>query len=73
MTIDFLFQEVTEELLEQDVGTNVTVDTFPFINFAKSVLVVTRSERPNVAQGRTVMVVHQGHDNLDGIDILGCN
>ena len=57
--------------MEQDVGTNVTVDTFPFINFDKSVLVVTRSERPNVAQGRTVMVVHQGHDDLDGIDILG--
>ena len=61
---------MTEELLEQDVGTNVSVDTFPFINFEKSVLVVSRSERPGVVEGRKVMVVHQGHDTLDGIDIL---
>ena len=49
----------------------MTIDTFPYINFEKSILVVTRSERPNIAQGRTVTVVHQGHGQLEGIDLLG--
>ena len=62
---------MTEELLERDAGTNVTVDTFPFINFDTSVLVVSRSDRPCMAgSGRSVMVVHQGHDDLEGVDIL---
>jgi len=65
------FEDVTEELLERDTGTNVTVETFPFIKFDTSVLVASRSERPCMAgSGRSVMVVHQGHDDLQEIDIL---
>ena len=63
-------QNFLNNLISIFEGTNVTVETFPFINFDKSVLVVTRTERPNMEQGRNVMVVHQGHDDLDGVDIL---
>merc|ERR1719203_76712 len=65
------FEDITEQLLQRDIGTNVTINTFPYINFAKSILVVTRTEKPNIPLGRTVMVVHQGHGELEGIDLLG--
>ena len=46
--VDVLFQDVTEELLERETGTNVTVNNFPFIKFDSSVLVVNRQGCRNV-------------------------
>ena len=51
-------------------GTSVTVETFPYIDFDNSVLVVTLAKRAHsIKNGRSVKVVHQGHDDLDNVNI----
>ena len=48
----------------------MTVETFPYIDFDNSVLVVTLAKRAHsIKNGRSVKVVHQGHDDLDNVNI----
>ena len=64
----FYCQDVTSETVSKD-GTVVSVESFPFIDFDNSVLVVNIASRAHSFKGRNVQVVHQGHDQIDSVDI----
>ena len=63
-----IYQDVTSETVSND-GTVVSVESFPFIDFDNSVLVVNIASRAHSFKGRNVQVVHQGHDQIDSVDI----
>ena len=60
---------MTSELIKSITGTAVTVESFPFIDFSRSVLVVSLAKRAHSFTGRSVHVVQQGHDTVDCIDL----
>ena len=56
--------------MSEGSGTAVTVETFPYIDFDNSVLVVTLAKRAHTVKGgRSVKVVHQGHDDVENVNI----
>ena len=57
-------------MVSEGSGTTVTVETFPYIDFGNSVLVVTLANRAHsIKGGRSVKVVHQGHEDVDSVNI----
>ena len=51
-------------------GTAVSVESFPFIDFDNAVLVVNLAKKAHTIQKiRNVQVVHQGHGEINSIDI----
>ena len=69
MNVFFLLQDVTDEMISTSSGTTVTVESFPFIDFDNSVLIVNLAKRAHSYAGRTVQVVHQGHETVDRVDM----
>ena len=63
------FTDVTRDMLSRGVGTVVTVESFPYIDFSDAVLVVKITKRAHSFSGRNVHVVHQGHDHVDNVNI----
>ena len=63
------FEDVTHDMVTHGAGTVVTVESFPFIDFSDSVLVVKIAKRAHSFSGRNVQVVHQGHDHVDFVNI----
>ena len=62
-------KDVTNDMVSRGSGTVVTVESFPFIDFSNSVLVVKITKRAHSLSGRNVQVVHQGHDHVDNVNI----
>ena len=62
-------KDVTNDMVSHGSGTVVTVESFPFIDFSNSVLVVKITKRAHSFSGRNVQVVHQGHDHVDNVNI----
>ena len=56
-------------MVSKGVGTVVTVESFPFIDFSDSVLVVKIIKRAHSFSGRNVYVVNQGHGNVVNVNI----
>ena len=62
-------EDVTNDMMSRGAGTVVTVESFPYIDFSSSVLVVKITKRAHSFSGRNVQVVHQGHDHVDNVNI----
>ena len=68
LTIQFN-KDVTPALLSSGPGTLVTVESFSFIDFSNSVLIVKVTKSAHSFSGRNVHVVNQGHEHVDNVDI----
>jgi len=63
------FEDVTVDMVDNNAGTIVTVQSFQYIDFSNSILIVNLADKPYSYHGRNIQVVDQGHDNDDIIDI----